>query len=160
MCYFKVSASEGVTGLIKGYWLYAAGRQPLHCKKQGFVSLSSREVSALAEDQTKGAIDTGTFTLTVPGGEQGLIWPNGNCDLFRWEPLNGFFSSSYLILSFNYLRCILAGESQAPWCEPLFVLRLKRLLLLLDELHRYQSVIQSAPQLSHVSVWTHRFTDL
>lgn len=51
-------------------------------KKQPFVSLSSREVSALAEDQTKGAINTGTFTLTVPGGEQGLIWANGNCDLF------------------------------------------------------------------------------
>lgn len=51
-------------------------------KKQPFVSLSSREVSALAEDQTKGAIDTGTFTLTAPGGEQGLIWANVNCDLF------------------------------------------------------------------------------
>lgn len=59
-------------------------------KIQAFVSLSSREVSALAEDQTKGAIDSGTFTLTVPGGEQGLIWANGNCDLFCWEPLNGF----------------------------------------------------------------------
>lgn len=42
-------------------------------KKQPFVSLSSRDVSVLAEDQTKGAIDAGTLTLTVPGGEQGLI---------------------------------------------------------------------------------------
>lgn len=40
-------------------------------EKNPFVSLSSREVSVLAEDQTKGAIDTGTFTLTVPAGELG-----------------------------------------------------------------------------------------
>ena len=40
-------------------------------KKQAFVSLSSGEVSALAEDQTKGAVNTGTLTLTVAGGEQG-----------------------------------------------------------------------------------------
>lgn len=78
-----MTVSDRVTGLIKGYWLCAANREPLHRKKkQPFVSLSSREVSALAEDQTKDAIDTGTFTLTVPGGEQGLIWANGNCDLF------------------------------------------------------------------------------
>lgn len=51
-------------------------------KKQAFVSLGSREVSALAGDQTKAAIDTGTFTLTLPRGAQGLIWANGNCDLF------------------------------------------------------------------------------
>ncbi len=74
--------SERVTGLIKGYWLCAANRESYTGKKQAFVCLSSREVSALAGDQTKGAIDTGTFTLTVPGGERGLIWANGNCDLF------------------------------------------------------------------------------
>ena len=79
--FFKVTVSERVTGLIKGYWLCAANREPPHRKKQPFVSLSSREDSALADDQTKGAIDTGTFTLTVPGGEQELIWSNGNCDL-------------------------------------------------------------------------------
>lgn len=38
----------------------------------------------------------------VVGG--GLIQANGNCDLFRWEPLNGSFSSRYLILAFNYVR--------------------------------------------------------
>lgn len=71
VCFFKVTVSERVTGLIKGYWLCAANREPVHReKKQSFVRLGSREVSALAEDQTKGAIDTGTFTLTVPGGEQ------------------------------------------------------------------------------------------
>lgn len=82
--FFKVSVSERVTGLIKGYWLCAANREPVprKKKKKTFVSLSSGEVSELAEDQTKGAIDTGTFALTVPGGEQGLIWANGNCDLF------------------------------------------------------------------------------
>lgn len=31
---------------------------------------SSGEVSALTGDQTKGAIDTGIFTLTLPWGEQ------------------------------------------------------------------------------------------
>lgn len=82
-----MTVSDRVTGLIKGYWLCAANREPVQRKKkkkkiQPFVSLSSREVSVLAEDQTKDAIDTGTFTLTVPGGEQGLIWANGNCDLF------------------------------------------------------------------------------
>ncbi len=77
-----MTVSERVTGLIKGYWLCAASREPVHRKRQPFVSLGSREVSALAEDQTKGAIDTGTFTLTVPRCEQGLIWANGNCDLF------------------------------------------------------------------------------
>lgn len=79
---FKVTVSDGVTGLIKGYWRCAANREPVHRKKQAFVSLGSREVSALAGDQTKDAIDTGTFTLTLPRGALGLIWANGNCDLF------------------------------------------------------------------------------
>lgn len=86
MCVFKVTVSDRVTGLIKGYWLRAANGERLYRgggkKKQPFVSPSSREVTALAGDQTKDAIDTGTFTLTVPGGEQGLIRANGNCDLF------------------------------------------------------------------------------
>lgn len=84
MCVFKVTVSDRVTGLIKGYWLCAANGEavPWGEKKQPFVSPSSREVTALAGDQTKDAIDTGTFTLTVPGGEQGLIRANGNCDLF------------------------------------------------------------------------------
>lgn len=51
-------------------------------QKQAFVRLGSGEVAALAGDQTKGAIDTATFTLTVAQGEQELIWTNGNCDLF------------------------------------------------------------------------------
>lgn len=80
-----MTVSDRVTGLIKG--VLAVCCQQRACtarkeKKQPFVSLSSREVLVLAEDQTKDAIDTGTFTLTVPGGEQGLIWANGNCDLF------------------------------------------------------------------------------
>lgn len=33
----------------------------------------SGEGAALARDHTKGAIDTGNFTLTVSGGEQALI---------------------------------------------------------------------------------------
>lgn len=80
--FFKVTASDGVTGLIMGYWQCAANRACTQEKKQAFVSLGSREVSALAGDQTKDAIDTGTFTLTLPRGAQGLIWANGNCDLF------------------------------------------------------------------------------
>lgn len=51
-------------------------------RRQAFVSLCSGEASAPAADETKGAIDRGTLALRVPGGEQGLIWTNGNCDLF------------------------------------------------------------------------------
>ena len=71
--FFKVTVSDRVTGLIKGIG-YVLPTESLHTqKKQAFVGLSSREVSVLAEDQTKDAIDTGTFTLTVPGAAQGLI---------------------------------------------------------------------------------------
>lgn len=102
--FFKVSVSERVTGLIKGYWLCAANREAVHRKRkekknkktmQPFVSLSSREVWALAEDQTKGAIDTGTLTLTAAGGEQGLIWANGNRDLLSGATKQLLFKSLF-----------------------------------------------------------------
>lgn len=33
VCFFKVTVSDGVTGLIKGYWRCAANREPVHRKK-------------------------------------------------------------------------------------------------------------------------------
>lgn len=74
MCFFKVSVSGRVTGLMKGYWLCAGNREPPHWKKKekereaAFVSSSSGEVSALAGDQTKGAVNGSTFTLMLAGG--------------------------------------------------------------------------------------------
>lgn len=34
VCFFKVTVSGGVTGLIKGYWLCAANSEPLHRRKK------------------------------------------------------------------------------------------------------------------------------
>lgn len=78
--FFKVTVSGRVAGLIMGYWLCAANGRQL-TEKQSFVSRSSREVLALAGDQTKAAIDTDTFALMLPEGGLGLIVANGNCDL-------------------------------------------------------------------------------
>lgn len=86
MYFFKVSVSERVTGLITGIgYVLSTACTP---KEEPFVSRGSGEVSVLAGDQTKAAINTGTLTLTVPGGEQPLIWANGNCDLLAGSLLS------------------------------------------------------------------------
>lgn len=75
-----VTVGDGVAALIKGYRRRAASRGCTQEGEAAFVSLGSQGV---AGDQTKAAIDTGTFTLTLPrGGGAGLTWANGNCDLF------------------------------------------------------------------------------
>lgn len=108
--FFKVTVSKRVTGLIKGYWLHAANREAEQRENKPLCgSALGKSLCWLRIRQRVPSILALSHWQYWGGG--GLIWANGNCDLFFWEPLNGSFSSGYLILSFNYPRFILPGES-------------------------------------------------
>lgn len=71
---FQVTLSERVTALIENYWLWACNKKAcletikdILLLKQPDASSCSRDVSWLAEDQTKEKINAGTCTLTVMG---------------------------------------------------------------------------------------------